>query len=196
MMNTDIIAIVKDFTEIGVDILLDDGLLKDIPIVNTIHSISKICNTISDKLLFKKIHKLLIELDTLTIEERMKLFKKLEEEPKLKQKTSIYILELLDKIDDEHKTKMIFKVFKAYSDEIITYEMFYRLNKVIKEISSIDICNIREEINRYNKQDSFQKLGFLSLQNAFDGAVYNKTDLFEKFIKLNLDEIYIKSDNE
>lgn len=192
-MKEKIITIIKDIAEIGLDKVLNDGLLKDIPIINTIHSLSNICHTISDKLLFNKIKKFLFELDSLSNEERIELFEKLEKEPKLKQKASIYILELFDKIDDENKATMIFKVFKAYSDGLIDYEMFYRLNRLIKEISSIDISDIREEVNQYDKQDSFYKLGFLRLENAFDGAVYNKTELFDKFIMLNLDEVYKKS---
>ena len=195
-MKKDIIPIAKDIFEISVDSLLNDGLLKDIPITTTIHSIYNICNTISDKLLFNKIKIFLLELDTLTSEERIKLFEKLEREPKLKQKTSIYILELFDKIDDENKVTMIFKVFKAYNNEEIDYEIFYRLNKVIKEISSIDIDkvrNIKNEINSKSKNldllNSFENINLIRVMSNMDGNIYYRTKICKIFIKLNLDEI-------
>jgi membrane protease subunit (stomatin/prohibitin family) len=191
-MKKDIIPIAKDIFEISVDSLLNDGLLKDIPITNTIHSIYNICNTISDKLLFIKLQKFLFELDTLTIQERINLFEKLEKEPRLKQKTSIYILELFDKIDDENKAKMIFKVFEAYSNKIIDYEIFYRLNKVIKEISLIDIDKVKEiQLENINEdlKNTFSNIGLCRIQTAFDGAVYDQTVLCIKFIELKLDKI-------
>jgi hypothetical protein len=191
-MKKDIIPITKDIFEIGVDTLLNDGLLKDIPIINTIHSIYNISNTISDKLLFNKIKKFLLELDTLTSEERIKLFDKLEKEPKLKQKTSIYILELFDKIDDENKATMIFKVFEAYSNEKIDYEKFYRLNKVIKEISTIDIDHVKKiklENITDDLKNTFSNIGLCRIKSAFDGAVYIQTNLCIKFLELKLDKI-------
>jgi hypothetical protein len=191
-MKKNIIPIAKDIFEISVDSLLNDGLLKDIPITNTMHSIYNICNTISDKLLFNKIKNFLLELDTLTSEERIKLFEKLEREPKLKQKISIYILELFDKIDDENKATMIFKVFKAYNNEEIDYETFYRLNKVIQEISSIDINNVKEiklENITDDLKNTFSYIGLCRLQSAFSGAVYVQTTLCIKFLELELDKI-------
>ena len=194
-MKKDIIPITKDIFEIGVDTLLNDGLLKDIPIINTIHSIYNISNTISDKLLFNKIKKFLLELDTLTSEERIKLFEKLEKEPKLKQKTSIYILELFNKIDDENKAKIIFNVFEAYNNEEIDYETFYRLNKVIKEISSIDINKVRNIKNEFNSKsknidllNTFENINLIRVMSNMDGNIYYRTKICKIFIELNLDE--------
>jgi len=195
-MKKDIIPVIKDSIEISVDCLLNDGLLKDIPLVNTIHSISDICNTISDKLLFTKINKFLFELDIIPMVERIKLFEKLEQEPKLRQKISIYLLELFDKIDDENKAKMIFKVFQAYNDEIIDYEMFYRLNKVIKDISSIDISKVRNIKNEFNSKssekdllNSFENINLIRVESNMDGNIYHRTEICKVFIQLNLDEI-------
>jgi len=195
MMKKDIIGLAKDALEVGIDALLSDGLLKDIPIINTINSIYNISNSISDKLLFNKIKKFLLELNTLTSEERIKLFEKLEKEPKLKQKTSIYILELFNKIDDENKATMIFKVFQAYNNEEIDYETFYRLNKVIKEISPIDINKVRNIKNEFNSRSKdfdllnlFENINLIRVESNMDGNIYYRTKICKIFIELNLDE--------
>jgi hypothetical protein len=194
-MKKNIIPVVKEISEILIDKILDDGLVKDVPIINIIHLMCNAHNSISDNLLLNKIEKFLFKLDSIDSKDRINLFQKLEKEPRLKQKTSIYILELFDKIDDENKVTMIFKIFKAYNNEEIDYETFYRLNKVTKEISSIDISKVRNIKNEFNSKsknldllNSFENINLIRVMSNMDGNIYFRTKICKVFIELNLDE--------
>ena len=198
-MKKDIIPIIKEISEILIDKILDDGLVKDIPIINIIHLIYNTPHSISDKLLLNKIEKFLFQLDSIDTKDRINLFQKLEKEPKLKQKTSIYILELFNKIDDECKVDLIFKIFKAYGENIINYEIFFRLNKIIKEISSIDIEEVNmtyvkgKDVSQPNEniKSSFVSIGLYNFWSHSDGTSFSTTNLHDKFIELELNKCKI-----
>ena len=188
-----IVDISQNYIEIIVDKILEDGLLKDIPLVNTMVSIYEIPHTISDALLFSKIEKFLLELENVSEKEKRKIVEKLDKEPKHKQKIGKYIIEIFNKIDDEHKAVLIAEVFKAYGKNKIDYEMFYRLNKLIQEIAVIDIEKIKFIKNGIPSSDLsivFANLGLVKITSTFDTALYEKTKLCKTFLELELDKKY------
>jgi hypothetical protein len=181
--------------ELVIDKILEDGLLKDIPIVNTIISLYKIPHSISDKMLFNKINVFLNDLESLDKQEITKMMNKLENED-FKIKVSLYILELMDKADHSNKAKMIAKVFIAYIEKKIDYEILYRLNKIILNINSIDISKVRnifsddgdknsKELTRY----LFASIGLITAISTMDGNGYDKNEIYLKFIEIELDHV-------
>ena len=55
LVQSDLSSVVMDGVEIGIDQCLSDGILKDIPIINSIASIVKTTQSISNYLYLKKI---------------------------------------------------------------------------------------------------------------------------------------------
>jgi len=55
LKNSNLQNIVSDFAELSVDSILQEGVLKDIPIVSTLISLTKVGISINDKLFLKKI---------------------------------------------------------------------------------------------------------------------------------------------
>lgn len=62
LLNTS--DILKDYAELGIDSVLDAGVLKDIPIISTIFGVSKVINSVHERNLIKNLLLFLNELNS------------------------------------------------------------------------------------------------------------------------------------
>lgn len=75
--DSDLSSLSKDFAELAIDGVIDQGVLKDIPLVSGIVGILKFGNSINKYFSAKKIYKFLFELHKIPQEKRMKKMTKL-----------------------------------------------------------------------------------------------------------------------
>lgn len=116
-----------DIAEIGLDQLLDDGLLKEIPILKTIVAIYKTSITISDRLLIKKILLFLSSVYKIPDEHIAAFIAEIDQKPKFKREIGEKLLMILDKSDDFRKSTWLAEIFKSYITHEIDYSTFQRL---------------------------------------------------------------------
>ncbi|MCC3157983.1 hypothetical protein LJ737_12095 [Hymenobacter sp. 15J16-1T3B] len=133
--------ITKDVTEAAIDSLLQDGVVKDIPLVNLIHSVYKIGSGIRERIFINMLLKFLFELKDIPIEERMNFISKLENED-YKNKAGEKIMVILDKLDDSDKAPMVGRVFRACLQGKFTFNVFLRLSHVINNAFVDDIKSL------------------------------------------------------
>lgn len=108
------------------DSLLDEGLLKDIPLLGGIYGIYKASISISDKLLLRKLLQFLIALKDIPKSQRHKQIEKIQNSEKYRAKVGEKLLFIIDKCDDTQKAKLIGELFKSYLKEEMDYEDFQR----------------------------------------------------------------------
>lgn len=142
--------ITKDLTEIAIDQLLQDGLLKDIPIVSTAYNIYNLSLNISNSFFTKKILKFLFELKSIPISERLNFIEKMENEDKTKR-IGEKILIILNKIDDVDKATILGKLFKLTIEDIIETSVFMRLSHMIDK-------SYLEDLHLLKKIDSLENI--------------------------------------
>ncbi|RFP65771.1 hypothetical protein D0N36_07520 [Hymenobacter lapidiphilus] len=122
--------ITKDVIETLFDSILDDGFVKSIPVVNTVHSLYKMGLGIRERIFIKMLLKFLLELKNISIEERETFVIKLQEK-EYGDDVGEKIIIILDKIDDSDKASMIGKLFSAYIRGKFEFEDFLRLSHII-----------------------------------------------------------------
>lgn len=149
-----------DFMEVGVDTLIPDEILKEVPIVSTIYAIGKTTLSIKDRLFLKKIWIYLTELQVVSEEDRKSFVKQLNSREA--QKLGEKILLLLEKHEDFHKAKLLAKITSSYISKEISKPEFdnlcYALDKLfIDDIELLQALDRGEQI----EQDRLQCL-FLS----------------------------------
>jgi hypothetical protein len=81
LRKSDLSSVAAAVSELAIDTLLDDGLLRDIPVVSTFRSLWKMGVTIRDWLFVKKLLKFLVELQELDAKVRNAMVAQLEEDP-------------------------------------------------------------------------------------------------------------------
>jgi len=130
--------ILEDIAELGLDNALQDGLAKDIPIVNWIVGLGKTVIAVRDYFLIKKILRFFQGLDEVTQKERAEFLGRIEDDEKYGQRVGETIVMLLDRYDHLDKAYLMSKLFCAYGRQQIDFNEFLRIS------SSIDRAFIRD----------------------------------------------------
>lgn len=124
-------TITKDSIEAIIDINMNEGILKEIPIFSTFFNSVKFVNSIQDTLFTKKILIFLYELKGVEQDTRLSQIIKLEDDLKYRTKVGEKLLFIIDKCDDLDKASMIGKLFHAYLKEDISYDDFISCISVV-----------------------------------------------------------------
>lgn len=124
-------SLTADYAELGLDSILDNGIVKDIPILRTAFSLVKIGLNVRDRIYVKKIYGFLSQVGQTTQEQREKFVRDNCQNVKRFEEAVLLILEQADRIE---KTTLIGKIFKAcilgkirYSDAVTLSEMVNRV---------------------------------------------------------------------
>ncbi len=145
-------ALTADYAELGLDALLEDGILKDIPIVGTLVSFAKVGLNIRDRLYVKKLIGFLAKVAETTQEQRDEFVKNNCQDGKKFEETVFLILDNADRLE---KARLIGKIFKAcvlghirYADALKLSDMVNRSywNDLVLLINDkkIDIDNVNQ----------------------------------------------------
>lgn len=196
ILSEQAVSLASEYSEIALDSILQDGILKDIPVINTIIGISKASIAMRDRLLIKKIVQFLAGLNDVTFEKRIQMIIRLEQDTKFSQSVGEHILEVLERVESHRKPIIIARVFAAYAKKEIDTVTLLRLNSAIERLPSFEIENLRPFHNRSKEApflaDEYTIIAFLGAGFAFSGSGvggtwHNATDLCKVFIKLGLD---------
>ena len=145
-----------DISELVVDSFLNDGLLKDIPIVGTGVNIIKLTSNISDTLLLNKL-KIFMENLRIINQNDVERFKEKMKNDKFKKDIGIKLLNIVNKTDEYIKIKWIANSFLEYLDGFIDKNFFFRIVTIINNTFVQDIIQLKhikdkEEILSNNKR--------------------------------------------
>lgn len=130
-----------DYAELGIDSIITNGVLKDIPIVRSFMGVLKIGKNIHDRNLLKQSLNFIQEFNSGNIdEEKLKRYKKeIEENHKKAEKEIGRVLLLLNAFIDKEKSSMLAKIFKAYVEEKITWNEFCEFSEIINRLFIEDL---------------------------------------------------------
>ncbi len=135
----DVGDLVSDYAELGLDSILDEGLVKDIPILRTCVSIAKVGLNMRDRLYIKKIANFIKQVGDTTQEEREAFIKEHCQNTKRFEETVLLILEQVDNIN---KSTLIGKIFKACILGMINYQDALSLSSSVNKALWQDIENM------------------------------------------------------
>jgi len=197
LRSDDVVSIATDAAEMSIDAVISNGLLRDLPVVGTLVSLTKVGFTIRDRLFVRKLVKFLAGLKEVSTDQRRELVEKLEADSEYGRRAGEHLIEILDRIDAHRKPYMTAKVFSAYVFGSIDAKTLHRLNYAIERIPFYEIDMVREVLRmwREEKKIDASEATFHALENAglmtaspgYGGLVYQPSDLCQKFVDLDLD---------
>ena len=132
--NSDLKGISEDFAEIAIDSMLNEGVLKDIPIVGTILKIGKTFTTVKDQLFLKKIIAFLSQIKDVPQERRKQMIDTINDDKEQRIKVGEKLIYILDKCDDFIDAQYVAQLFCAFLQEKIEYGDFLRGSRIIQNI--------------------------------------------------------------
>lgn len=121
------LGLVKDYSELAMDSFLDEGTLKEIPILGTLFSIYKIGSSLRERHYIKKIVVFLNQLKDIPKKQREDFLSKLDNNDKFKESIFEKTLLLLERLDETHKAEMIGNLFRLFIMEVIDRDKLLRL---------------------------------------------------------------------
>ncbi len=171
-----------DFFEVGLDSLLDDSLIKDLPLVKTVYGIAKTGFAIREKVLLKKTLSFIIALNSNDVsnEEYQKYTEELKNSDKIRMRELEFALMLIDKYIEERKTIILANLYYNYVCKNITWDEFQELsiimnNILIKDLSELQNIYIKGEITKKQIKDSisFKRLETQNLVKKIETSERN-----------------------
>jgi hypothetical protein len=164
----------EDFLELGLDSVMNEGILKDIPVIGSITKMYSFGLQINGRILEKKILKFFFELNKINEQERRIFVTTICSDTKRAKKLGEHLLILLDRIDDMQKPRILAKIFSAYIEEKIDYEMFLRLSSILDKSFLSDLLKLSD----YNKLQvgsfttiALENIGLVNLEIISGGSI-------------------------
>jgi len=162
---SDLANINIDLAEVIMDSLMNDGILKDLPIISSLVGITKFGLRTSELLLLRKILKFLTQLDSTTIEERQRFIANVETKETYNKKVGLALILILDKLEDLEKPEIIGKILAANIKGTIDYQTFLRLSYIVQKLFIPDLAYLRKIKNgievSYEKMDELYLSGLM-----------------------------------
>jgi hypothetical protein len=124
-----------DISELAIDNVLKDGLLKDIPIVSTIINLSRLGANVHDRLFLKKLLSFLNKIESIPSGKRKEVIKNIESSKKYRMKVGEKLLYIIDTCEDYEVSELVGFLFKAFIEEKITYDDFLKSSSVLKKLN-------------------------------------------------------------
>ena len=156
--------IIGDYLELGIDSILDNESLKEIPIIKTFIGVGKIIKSIRERNLMKNLAIFINELNSGKIdkEKLSKHKEELRQNPRKAEKELGRILIILEQTIDNIKSSILGKLYKAYINQEIDWDGFAEFSEITNRLFMFDIniLNVMwsKEYNAYieQKDDNFR----------------------------------------
>lgn len=136
--STDIIG---DYLELGIDSILENEILKEIPIFKSLLSVGKISKNIRERNCLKNLAIFINELNSGNIDaEKLRLHQEeLKRNSKKAEKELGRVLIILDQTIDNIKASILGKLYKAYINQVVDWDMFIEFSEITNRLYINDL---------------------------------------------------------
>lgn len=131
---------ISSLGEVGLDAIMDEGILKDIPLLSMVVSTYHIGKKLTERHHLRKLVSFIEEINKKSVDEenRIKYIAEIKNNPKKRNAELEYILVLVDRYMSEDKAKMLAKLYLAYLDGGIIWEELTMYAEVIDRFLLLD----------------------------------------------------------
>lgn len=172
--------ILEEYIEVGIDSFINDGILKDIPIVNTIVAVLKVGKNVHDRNLLRQTLTFIKEFNSGNIsKDKLVAYKStIENNPKKCEEELGRVLILLNNYIDTEKSIMLARLYRNYVIQEIDWYEFCEYSEIVNRIYIQDIDILKkiyegENIDKFRKEnyrlDRLSSLGLIHV--GFEGMI-------------------------
>ncbi|GBE17011.1 hypothetical protein BMS3Abin15_00844 [bacterium BMS3Abin15] len=137
--ETGVGSIIENGIEISIDSIINEELLKEVPVVKSVVAISRGVLGVRDYLFLKKIIGFLTEIEKGDLEKRKKFVEEIKNNDKVDEIGS-KLIEIIDKSIGEYKARIIGRLFVVFlKNEEVTQEDFFRLSEIVTSAYESDL---------------------------------------------------------
>jgi hypothetical protein len=138
-----IISLGRDLVEVALDNNLNEGVLREIPVVNKLYDLGRATVAIYHRLLINKMINFLGELSNVSYEKRQSFVEDINKDPQKKRVCEETLLLLIDRADSLEKPSILGRILKHHILDNISYEDAMRLSFIVDRVymSDLDYLN-------------------------------------------------------
>lgn len=188
--------ILSDYLELGIDSILENDNLKEIPIVKTFISVGRLVKNVGERNLLKNLVIFLNELNRGNInKEKLKKHKEeLNKNPKKAEKELGRILIILEQTLDNIKSSILGKLYKAYINQEIDWDLFVEFSEItnrlyVNDLSVLKLIYYGQLSDTTNRNDLYrvERLNSLGIIGLVPKAIFigNTDSRQDSYITLN-----------
>ncbi len=190
--------IISDYLELGIDSILDNDSLKEIPIIKTFIGVGKITKSIRERNLMKNLVIFINELNSGNIDkEKLKKHKEeLNQNPKKAEKELGRILIILEQTIDNLKSSILGKLYKAYINQEIDWDLFVEFSEItnrlyINDLSILSLIFKNQLSDTSNRSDLYriERLNSLGVVGLAPKAIFIGTNASRQDSYITLNQI-------
>lgn len=136
--------LIGEYAEIGLDLLLDEGILKNIPVMSTFSSVYQIGKTVRERHHLVKLLSFINEMNKgiCTEEKRRKYRDEFYKNESFRKTELEYIFILIDRYIDLDKPPMLAKLYLAYLDGKIIWQEFLMYAEIVDRFIGYDASKL------------------------------------------------------
>jgi len=195
IFNENIKKLEIELTESVIDSILEEGLLKEIPIISTSISLYKLGRNYKLRNLIKNLYTFLFQLKGISEETKTNFLNKIE-----KNKDDLFekLLYILDRLDDSYKSEIIGKLFRNYIYNKINLNDFLRMCFIVERTyykdlkyfnysynpNNIDDDEDEEMLESKSSKDALVNMGLIEYEikeNEYQQKYIGASKRFEKY---------------
>lgn len=137
---------ITDMVEVGIDSLLNEGVLKDIPIVGLLLGVKNIAQNLHDRNLLRQTLQFIKEFNSGTIdEEKLKEYREsIDSDSKKAEEELGRVLIILNNNIELEKSKMLANLFRNYINGNIDWNQFCEFSEIVKMLFINDVQYLKE----------------------------------------------------
>lgn len=175
-----------DIGEIMIDAILDDGFLKEFPVIRVLVGLGKCIRNVYDAFFAKKLIAFLIPIKNVSPEKRAKAIKKWQEDKDYRGKVGDTLLGMIERCDDTVKAGWLSKLFYELVLKRGWSRLFMRAEKTLSSLSVMDVqafLNMSEDHYHHIKEDECEPFigSGLYLSPKLESSMDEKIDLSDTY---------------
>lgn len=163
-----------DFMEIGLDALIDNEVVKDIPIVKSLFAVGKTAIAIRNRHLLKKTLVFIQEMKSGKLNQtKFEDYKQRLTNDKFKEQEIERVIIILDRFIDNIRAKYLAKIYVGYINSNINWDEFCDFSEIIDKLLISDFVSLQKS---YSKQKFYENDEIFDSHKRFEsyGLMMNK----------------------
>ncbi|MGU5653435.1 hypothetical protein [Aeromonas allosaccharophila] len=166
LKKDDLSNLAVNLGEVGIDAILDNGILRDIPILSSILGGINAIGSIRDALFTKKLVNFLSELSDIPVEQRRNMIDSIDNQNDFKIKVGEKLIYIIEKAEDHYTSKIIAVFFAEFLAGAITYNQFLKISRIIDNMFIGDFLEFANESSQpinFDSENTFINTGLVDV---------------------------------
>ncbi len=125
--------------EVALDSVMEDGMLRDIPILGSLIGFGRAAVSIRDRMFINKLGYFLKEIESVPSEQRRAMIEEINASEKAAVKVGEKILYIVDRCQDHESSRAAGRIFRAFLEKEIDYNEFVSMTFAVDRLLFSDL---------------------------------------------------------